>query len=376
MWHKLLGIATGAGADLRAGAAAAAAAVSSNDGNSSACSPSSGRVVTLTSGGSAHNRGGGGGGGDCLSDDGVYDNFLNDDGRYDNETCDLTARNTVEGGRGADAFHRLWAECVGDDICAGFGSADGPSSSGGSNSGGKVSYDDSCPTGGRDKSDVAPDSPPPQHYLSSSSSSLGDRSSTSPWERLVAALRDRGVEVSRVLTAHEHVLLEREVADWWRGQGRGLGREQGMAKRLASTAATTISERESGAAATTAAPAAPNAWLSSRTEALADNGRGGGITRLAAADGMGHRSGGIANSTKKKLPVGDLNFPSVVVEGPSSPPFEGGAGRNEGRPTSSFESTMAGTTGTAAERVLRARELDLRGVALKAHEVGCVRVPL
>ncbi|CAN0291510.1 unnamed protein product [Ascophyllum nodosum] len=91
------------------------------------------------------------------------------------ESDDIVDR--VAAGAGATAvamFERLWAECIGD------------------------------------------------HAFFGSRNDRGARS-TSPWDRLVGAMLNiRGVDVTKELTAHERMLLDREVADWWRvGGGAG-----------------------------------------------------------------------------------------------------------------------------------------------------------
>lgn len=269
-----------------------------------------------------------------------------------------TADNQSDGGSGprsSTVFARLWAECIGDETCAAFAS-DASSNLRGTDGQTRTH------SGGHETKPPREQHPPSQSLL--------NHRHLGPWERLVAVLmNERGVDVSRALTAHEQILLEREVADWLQlvqgRKGREQGPGKGMAERLASAAAAALHQEEA------VPPAACERPAGSRTNHPAGN---------AAASEENRSNGGIPNVGRRKLSVVGLEFPAVVVEGSPSPA--------EGRPEKSTEragdggpsATAAGEAGegmgtgtaTSGSNNTPERQLDLRGVALDAHEVCAV----
>ena len=258
------------------------------------------------------------------------------------------------GPRSPGVFARLWAECIGDDTCSAFASIDGASTTGGSD--GKAST-----RGGPET--ACPRQHPPAPPLSSPRN-LG------PWERLVAVLRgDRGIDVSQVLTTHEQILLEREVADWvHRAQGR-KGREvgKGMAERLASAAAAALCQEETKPAAASARPRG--------TRAAGEPAAKASSAGIAAVEES--CSGGIPNAGRRRLSVGGFEFPAVVVEGSALSPVGNSPETNTERagsrgPSATVDDTSEGAgaeTATSGAKGTPERQLDLRRVALDAHEV-------
>lgn len=243
--------------------------------------------------------------------------------------------------RSPDVFARLWAECIGDDTCFISGGA---------------TVGTICAHG--------PETPSSRQHATPSPSNHGN---LGPWQRLVSVLRDkRGVDVSRALTTHEQILLKREVADWLqRAQGRKNGSGKGMAERLASAAAAALRQAET--AATTAAPERSQSSRAGETSAAAS----AVGTTAAAEDSNG--SGGINNVSRRRLSAGGFEFPTVVAEGSSSPVGGSNAERAANRgplamTAGTEEETGAGMVAKGPTKTPE-RQLDLREVAVDAHEV-------
>lgn len=356
LWAKLLSLATsggtGTGGQEEVLASTATAGGDNRDGLMLPCSP--GKNVTFT--------GGDGSSGDAAylrSDSRTFEGLSRDN----NSAFDMlsaaapfpqNADNHSGGGSGARSsvvLARLWAECIGDDTCAAFASNDGAAPGG---TDGKT-----CTRGGPETA------PPSQQYTAPS---LSNPRNLGPWKRLVAVLRDeRGIDVSRALTSHEQILLEREVADWvHRAQGR-KEREpgKGMAERLASAAAAALRQEKTKPAA---------------ASERADGSRAGEPAAKAVSAGKAavgeSGSGGIPNVGRRRLSVGGFEFPAVVVEGSVSP-VGGSTGMATKRAGSRGPLATAGDAGegmgagsaTGGSKKTPERQLDLRGVALDAHEV-------
>ena len=328
--------------------------------------------------------------------------------------------------RSFEVFARLWALCVGDDTCGKFDHTTGsilsdvPNGGGGGGGeggdreyGGDGGYDDTTFAGMADKS-IAFGSPrPQQQHPSSSSSSI----SGTPWERLVVALLSRGVDASHVLTAHEYTLLKRELADWYRGSERDdAGQGQGMTDRLAAAAAaalqpvgdheaviTTTGGRCPSSTAALLNATGSNCRKNMKTTDIVDasccNGGNNknatnaitgaayynsGKQNKSTADvtGNNHEVGDVSDGAPKKLSFGGFEYPWVVEEGPSSSSSSaiGKTQANEKesaveglQPNDKRSRTMpaasAASGAVGANKANRETPLDLRRVALEAHEV-------
>ncbi|CAM9171599.1 unnamed protein product [Ectocarpus sp. 8 AP-2014] len=267
-----------------------------------------------------------------------------------------------DSGRSSAIFARLWAEVIGDydnddDARAAFPPGDRHNSTPGGGAGeNRTAVKKNSASSSSSSSSSSPQqSRAPSPWFFSSSSKNHRQQSLDPWERLVAALReDRGVDVSRALTAHEHTLLQREVADWLqraragpRGGGGGGGgaataadgRGKGMAARLAAAATAALNMKDTAAPAPAAAVAIPRQ------------------TRVV---------GGPRDDARgERLSVGGFSFPAVVVEGEGATPAMNGGGRHP-RATSGEEPGAGAANGGPRKRL--ERQLDLRGVVLDAHE--------
>lgn len=355
MWAKLLNLATATGTGV--GARAAAAAAAAGDGEAERGSFSRPPVKCVKFDGN-EDYGDGGAAVRRQSETSDADGGLSNTARF-SETADK--QRDGAGGSGPESsaiFARLWAECIGDNACDAFAPDDDSVLSG---CGGKssVSHDPAFPS-------LSPQQAP-------ALSNHSNHPHLGPWERLAAALRDdRGIDVSRVLTAQERTLLEREVADWLgRSQGRpgqAAGQGKGMAERLASAASAALRQKD-GSTSATAATGQPG------------GGGGGGAasqnetTGAAAVAAQERGSGGSPTADRGRLSVGGHGFPAVVVEESSPPSPVGGGGttkaeRDGGRPPSG----TAGDGATAARSQKPGRPLDARAVALDAHEVRCLRI--
>lgn len=259
--------------------------------------------------------------------------------------------------RDSTIFAHLWADCIGDNTCAAFAGGESSSLPDGMN-GEIIDALDPAPSLFQEQPASSPQCS--QHHLG-------------PWERLVSALRDeRGIDVTRLLSLHEYVLLEREVTDWLDGaEGRQraeLRPGKGMAERLALAADAALHQKDTPSAAT---PEKPCGVAASQGGA-----RGGGQSAAmgstatagtATAAEEGH-SGGIPNHGRRRLPVEESHFPMVVVAGgPSKADAETrvltatAGGKSEG--------SEAGTTASKPNKSLD-RQLDLFGVALDAHKAS------
>lgn len=368
-----------------------------------------------------NNSGGAGGGDDDTGADPLLDSYISSlsfspsssygDGNNGRSLCPIPTTAEKEaanadggcGGRGpaaaaaAAVFARLWAECVSEDpTCAGFGSVD---LTGGRCHAAAAAYHAGVDAGG--SGNGAPPRSPPQptqqqwqeennppasmssfssYFCPSSSSPVSSGFPPPPWERVVTGLARRGVDVSRELTRHERVLLERELKDWSTqsqdrestlgggngreagggegGQGGGADREGlGMAGRLALAASAVFDE---GAHAKNA-PFTPTFLSDARSR------KNNAVTVVTAAAAAAQKTAGggslISNGTRRSLSLGGVDFPAVVVEG-------GGGGGGGGELGSEANKSVSHPTGKSeAEGGKVERELDFRGVAIEAHEV-------
>ncbi|CAM9952189.1 unnamed protein product, partial [Scytosiphon promiscuus] len=280
--------------------------------------------------------------------------------------------------RSSVIFARLWAECVGDDTCAAFA-------------------DDSCSMlSSMDENACVVDSTPSsqeeqqeQDKVHHAIPSLSKHQDAGPWERLIAALRnDRGIDISQIMSGHERTLLEREVADWLcRANGQdaqGLGPGKGMAERLASAAAVALHQDVTATGL--------ELERSHDVAALPDGaslcaGTGGderktmGETMTAVSEAT--LGAGASNASPKRLSVGGLDFPAVVVEEPAMLPAHARRDRETNVNDAAIRPPSISAGGTREEMAggqvaapfqatppkKLERELDLHGVALDAHEI-------
>ncbi len=347
MWAKLLDMATatGAGAGVEAAAAAAAATAAADSEADTGSFPRPPAKSVTFDGSDDYGNGGAAVLRQLDTNDAV--GRLSSTTRFSETAEKQRDRAGWSGPESLAIFARLWAECVGDNTCAAFTPDDGSVPGG---SGGKKSSASPGPA-------VA--SVPPQQAPAHSNR---NHHPLRLWERLTVALRDeRGIDVSRALTAHERTLLEREVADWLgRSQGRTgrpVGNGKGMTGRLASAAAAALRQKDGST------PVAMATWQNEPTGA-------------AAAAARERCSGGIPNPGRRRLSVGGHDFPAVVVEESSPPsPVGGGGTTNAGTDGSRAPSGAAGDGATATTPQKPGRQLDLRAVALDAHEVSCVCSP-
>lgn len=239
--------------------------------------------------------------------------------------------------------------------------------------------------------------------FTSTSSPKTRSTSSSPllWETLVASpARRQGVDVGDVLNAHERVLLERELADeYWtrrrrrseeereqeqvRQEERG-GEDQGGAGRRGRRSLNgnrdCVATSENSATATVTNGATPgldaerhwgniNSMAVSPPSAIIARGSGGGC-------GLGRKNaGGGVIRTKVERDVVVPGFPAVVVED-SAIGTEVGRGEWGDVPyvggMSAAATRGSGAAGGRKYRGMTVRPLDLKGVAVDAHEV-CVR---
>lgn len=362
MWAKLLSLATSGGTGAGAGAGAVAPTATADSGNKNGvfpCSP----IKSVTFNGGDSSSSSSGTAPYLRPDSKAFEGFSRDDNN-NNTASDMRPaaapfpRSTDNpsddwsGPPSSVVFARLWAECIGDDTCAAFASDDSCSTPGG--------------TDGKTRTHDGPETPSPRHQhapppLSTSHRHLG------PWERLVAVLRnEQGIDVSRALTTHEQILLEREVADWLQRvegrNGQGLGQGKGMAERLASAAAAVLGQKE---AVPTAAPERPHDIRAGETTAMAAG------ASPAAAEGSHNNisSGGIPNNSRRRLSVGGFEFPAVVVEGYYPPETATERAGSRGPSATAGDAGKGAGTAMSGSKKKPGRQLDLRGVALDAHEV-------
>lgn len=373
MWQKLLNIA-------RESSAGQEAAVGSGTRKHAAQVPHSpGKRVTFFGGGN------GTGGAPSTGDNATGSfSYSNDMGK---ETTTLGDNKYNRGS--LDVFSRLWAECVGDDTCRGFtdtsgsilggGPGDGPDGGGGGAGGsgagdgdnlyGRDGYDGSdIAVAGMDTRVALGGSPrlPQQHP----SSLPVPGSPSSPWERLLLALLNRGVDASRVLTTHEYTLLKRELADWHRGQDRGdVGREEGTtAERLASAAVAIQPTGDRAAIAVAGLRPSMAAPLKAQSD---------GKKNKKTTDVAGNHGVGTANASRQ-VSFGGFDYPWVVVGDPSSSVIGNVQANEVESRTLPAESTAAAAAAGGAETAVKMAHLktpmDLRKVALEAHDVSIRRV--
>lgn len=377
MWKKLLEMATTGGE--MAGTTTTTTNAADDHSRNRFSPRSPGKNVTFTG------VNGGDAGASPRVCDSAFEGFSSVDDwyQYNGNNAPLTASSSLA----MATFTRLWAECVGDNTCAAFA-------------------DDNCSVlDSMDEKGYAADSTTSSqqkeegqqkqrhHQEPHAFSSFSKHQDAGPWERLVAALReDRGIIVSQVLSGHECTLLEREVADWLhKAQGRDaqrLSQGKGMAERLASAAAAVLHQDVITSAVT---PGKPRG-----VAVLHDGARTSGTVRGDGRGAMGQpmtgssedkRGCGVSTASPRRLSVGGLDFPAVVVEEePAVPPTHGPTGYEENRndaakrapsPTTGSvnETTRGQPAGSATDtpRKKLERELDLRGVALDAHEVCVAR---
>lgn len=308
-----------------------------------------------------------------------------------------------DSGRSSAIFARLWAEVIGDyyyyddddDACAAFPPGDCHNSTPGGGAGeNRMAVKKNSAVSSSSSSSPQQSRASSPSFLSSSSKNHRQQS-LDPWERLVAALReDRGVDVSRVLTAHEHTLLRREVADWLHrargdpgrgGGGRGAaaaadGQGKGMAARLAAAATAALNMKDMAAPAAVAVAATPRQTRvvggprdDARGEVGCDDGGGGRAATESAVvkagvvpDEINPAAWSSDHGSGQRLSVGGFSFPAVVVEGEGATPATNGRSRHL-RATAG-EGPGAGAANGGPQKRLE-RQLDLRGVVLDAHEV-------
>lgn len=199
--------------------------------------------------------------------------------------------------------------------------------------------------------------------LCSQSSSPGRRS-TPLWERLLEALSRRGIYVHQILTAHECMLLERELADWWRSCGSRAGLRHERHQSI-----------EEGFASPTIEPRLP------RSPIFADS----DPTKITpvAIDNAGNDGDLAFNSACKKAKPSCSEASSSVTGQAFYPGGVRLSASNEQDPSMTMSGTK-GDNGTCLEvaesksvtgegpltkATVSERPLDMRTVALGVHEV-------
>lgn len=281
-----------------------------------------------------------------------------------------------------EVFARLWKECIGDDdtyyyFHDGRPRSDGECLGNDRTSNSRV-YETATGGGDTDDSSATATStvtspgtsfsrPHDRGGLNLYSQSSSPRCwSTPPWGRLLEALSRRAIHVHQKLTAHECMLLERELADWWRscGSGARLGHEQHQGV-------------EEGFASPTIVP------TSSRSPILADSDPT--KTTPAAIENTGN-DGDLAFSSacKKAKPscseasaffTGQACYPGGVRLSASNgqdPPMtmsdtKGDKGTGQGLELTEAKSGTG--EGPLTKAAVSERPLDMRAVALGVHEV-------
>lgn len=305
----------------------------------------------------------------------VTDAHTNSSTYEDNEGVpDYSASSAPKDGAGTDVramerFARLWKECIGDgDTCFWF-HAVRPRSYGeclgnDRTSSSRVEY--GTFTGGGDTEDSSATtrtnfSPPHDRgglNLYSQSSSPGCWS-TPPWERLLEALSRRGIHVNQKLTAHERMLLERELADWWRSRGSGaeLGHEQHQSI-------------EEGFASPTIVPRSSRSPTKMTPVATENAGNDGDLAfNSACKKAKPSCSEGVAPA------IGQAHYPSEVRlsasnEQDPSKMVSGAKGASEKEQGLELAGANSGTgEGPLTKMAMSERPLDMRAVALGVHEV-------